>query len=185
MFRNYIVLDNVFSDVDYFIKLAKKLSYHSNDGTKLTGMKLLNTARPIGKWKGYRTNPLHMEDTNWANYMNEIIYKIFNITRYDYNISSFLHYSPKKYDVSDDDYHQDEHYLFAGIVYLNRKPEKNSGTLLKIGDEVVNIENNFNRCIFYKANIHHRPENFFGNTMANSRLTLPFFIRKIQFEGTN
>ena len=66
---------------------------------------------------------------------------------------------------------------WAGVVYLSPTPMTNSGTTLHedSGELVHNIENNYNRFIFYKGNILHGVLNMFGDTIDNARLTLTIF----------
>ena len=66
---------------------------------------------------------------------------------------------------------------FAGIIYLSPEPKPNSGTsfFADINTKVGEIENVYNRFVFYPSDIIHAPTNPFGDTNENSRLTLTFF----------
>jgi hypothetical protein len=66
---------------------------------------------------------------------------------------------------------------FAGIVYLTPKPARNSGTSFfeDINTKFGEIDNVYNRFIFYPADIIHAPTNPFGENKEDSRLTLTFF----------
>jgi hypothetical protein len=66
---------------------------------------------------------------------------------------------------------------FAGIVYLTPKSIRNSGTsfFADINTKFGEIENEYNRFIFYPADIIHSATNPFGETKEDSRLTLTFF----------
>ena len=46
-------------------------------------------------------------------------------------------------------------------------------------DKFVTLENSFNTLIMYEADIFHSANNFFGNTLEDSRLTQVFFIHQI------
>ena len=66
---------------------------------------------------------------------------------------------------------------FAGIVYLTPSPERNSGTSFfeDVNTKFGEISNEYNRFIFYPADIIHSATNPFGETKEDTRLTLTFF----------
>jgi hypothetical protein len=67
---------------------------------------------------------------------------------------------------------------YAGVVYLNKNPIAGTGTLLKIDSKILEIENKFNRAIFYKADVLHRVAGV-KSTNEDARLTLVIFIDSI------
>jgi hypothetical protein len=66
---------------------------------------------------------------------------------------------------------------WAGVIYLNPNPKENSGTTLHNdnGEMMYNIENKYNRFIFYQGNILHGVLDTFGDNLENSRLTITIF----------
>lgn len=66
---------------------------------------------------------------------------------------------------------------FAGVVYLSPDPKPNSGTsfFTDINTKLATIDNEYNRFVFYPADIIHSPTNPFGENKEDSRLTLTFF----------
>lgn len=66
---------------------------------------------------------------------------------------------------------------FAGVIYLSPNPPENSGTsfFADVNTKMAEIENVYNRFIFYPSDILHGPTNPFGETNEDSRLTLTFF----------
>lgn len=78
------------------------------------------------------------------------------------------------YNLETDAWHQDLGSTCAGVIYLNKNPEPNTGTLLNIDEEIVTIENKFNRLVLYDASILHRVQNTFSLD-KDPRLTLTIF----------
>lgn len=78
------------------------------------------------------------------------------------------------YSLEKDAWHTDtDGCKYAGIVYLNKYPELNTGTLLHINGERITFDNKFNRLVMYDASILHRVE---GIT-DTPRLTLNIFLQ--------
>jgi hypothetical protein len=109
--------------------------------------------------------------------------------------------------------HHDENTVFAGVLYLNPEPSKNSGTTLykesksfdpskyeaalkanddrfrknqpvdttyhQMFDEIVNVQNIYNSLIVYEGHHHHSANEFFGDTLENSRLAQVFFCHRV------
>ncbi len=112
------IIDNFFEDPDKIVNLAKTFDYYPSNGD----------------WPGVRTDQLHLVDNRLFNYIGEKIYLLF----YEESpvqwsmITSFQKIKP----FSEDQYdrrnkgwvHQDIDILFAGIVYLNKDPEPDTGT---------------------------------------------------------
>jgi hypothetical protein len=66
---------------------------------------------------------------------------------------------------------------FAGVIYLTPNPPKNSGTTLHNDNTNLEnvIDNVYNRFIFYDGKKLHGPQDTFGNSIENGRLTLTMF----------
>ena len=157
------IIDNFF-DEDELKKvhsLSEKIPYRSTP-TKDEG------------WKGERTNSLHLIDEDFFHLVaNKIIKGVWgDHFIYNYIMTMYFHKLLSDHKANDTWLHEDD-VLYAGVIYLNEQPPKNTGTLLK---NLPPIENKYNRMIIYPGNITHRVENTF-----DTRTTLTFFISKICF----
>jgi len=157
MNNNYIVIDNAFDHPDRIVELAKKQTYHTFENRMIDGVCLSDDINsfPDGMWRGYRSNKLDI---------------IGDVDSYFAIIPDFANY-----DIDQKHWWHFDQCSFAGVIYLNKSPEDNSGTILMIDDEEVVIENRYNRLVMYK-NILHRPQRFFGTDIDTARMTLTFFI---------
>lgn len=50
----------------------------------------------------------------------------------------------------------------------------------KMFTQIMSIENIYNRIILYEGHEYHKADQFFGDTIDNSRLTLVFFVKNIK-----
>lgn len=184
MFKDYVIVDDVFDEPKTLISIAYRSNIlYSNNYFPLNGALTRpdDADKPKGFWKGYRSQSLHLINKDiFTDVSRTIIRKAFNIPNFNFVLKCHLHVGTANCEVTDSDFHTDTT-LFAGVVYLNENPELNSGTIIKTNDSSTTIENKFNRLVFYKSSVSHRPENFFGNTLTNSRLTLNIFIDGIGF----
>ena len=157
MNNNYIVIDNIFNNPDQIVDLAKREKYYTFENRVIDGVTLNDDMNlfPQGMWRGYRSKAIDI---------------LGDITSYFAVIPDFANY-----DIDQKHWWHFDRCSFAGVIYLNKSPEENSGTILMIDDEEVVIENQYNRLVMYK-NILHRPQRFFGTDIHNSRMTLTFFV---------
>jgi hypothetical protein len=171
MFKDYLIIDNIFDNPREYIEFSNKINFSEN-------------SKP-DSWKGKRSSALHeinsklfykTFDSIFSKLLSDIKFKSFN-----YTANAFLHYLTKEVEFNSSWWHQDE-CIFAGVVYLNEHPEKNSGTLIYVDGKVIPIENVFNRLVFYKSTINHCAEKSFGSSLVDARLTLTFFINNISIE---
>jgi hypothetical protein len=186
-----IVIDNVLTDPYQLIALAKKIHYHSNEANLLPDMVENTESKLWGGWRGYRSNPLDTIDADLEKlWFDEIFNKAFStqsVTGYD--IVSYLHFSTARLNNiipqhirwhNDIDPSKNYYPKYAGVVYLTPNAPLDSGTSVILSDKKIkNVENVFNRAVIYKADLMHKPNRLFGDTMDNSRLTLTFFIKDI------
>lgn len=163
------VEDNFYSHPDQIRELA--LSYndyrHSEDPSV------------EARWKGWRTAAPQA--------MNEGIFDVmkrsFDIDEKDYVCTPYFHiaYEDTKeyFDFPNAKWHVDAS-DYAGLVYLNENPPKKSGTCLINGadNEIVTVDNVFNRVLVYPSYYYHAPEDLFGDSgdKESGRLTLTFFL---------
>tara|TARA_B100001996_G_C18656029_1_gene591230 strand:- start:866 stop:1492 length:627 start_codon:yes stop_codon:yes gene_type:complete len=75
-------------------------------------------------------------------------------------------------------YHQD-FIPAAGVVYLNYHAPKDAGTSIIdcTKNQIINVENLFNRFVVYDGYYPHGVSKSFGNGKEDSRLTFNFFIK--------
>ncbi|MEY4333439.1 MAG: hypothetical protein RLZZ196_2182 [Bacteroidota bacterium] len=179
---NYIVVDNFLEKPEYLISLSKQLKYHaSNIKGIIPGIKLQGYMSDQN-WIGFRSDPLVEIDKDLV---NSILQKIFfglygSNVECTYNVEMYLQFMPQIIKNVDSLWHKDIGSIYAGIIYLNKDSNiTNSGTILNIDNENIVIENKFNRMLMYRADIKHRPENVFGTTIDNSRLSIVFFINEL------
>jgi hypothetical protein len=188
LFNNYAIVDNILEDPDSYIQLAKNTGYEYNSKfpCRLQGIRVENEL-PIDNpfnWRGFRSLELHVLNQQlFSKTFNRIFTKLFSnlsVVSYNYHVSSYLHYNSSDIGNWDEWWHIDIPYIFAGVIYLSKNPEPNSGTIIRLEDnsEVV-VDNVFNRLIFYNSNLLHRPQRCFGTTVDNARLTLVFFIKNL------
>ena len=129
-------------------------------------------------WRGHRTD-------DWD---NEISDNILNIVSDYYNISGqriltyyhISHQGTRKTleDFDNRKYHIDPDRSYAGVVYLTPNPPPKTGTSILDGskNEIINVENVYNRLISYPSNHIHAPSDVFGDDKETGRLTLTYFI---------
>ena len=117
-----LIIDDFFSDPDKILEFEKTIKYdHSTDG----------------RWPGVRTAPLVSVDPEFNSYFCERLLRNFYT---DLNQTEFeMHVGFQKINpMHEDQYHIKNrgwiHYdlssHFGGIVYLNKNPEKDTGTNL-------------------------------------------------------
>lgn len=145
------IIDNFFPNPDAIRTLALQQEYH--------------TPLPTQGWKGYRTNELE------RSFIHELIEKQFPLYegKVPYEAECYFHYCTEDTVL---DLHKDIFYYSAGIVYLHPNPPEHTGT--KILEQEV--ENRYNRMVYYDANHEHGVIKAFGQSVYDARLTLTFFV---------
>jgi hypothetical protein len=160
---NYILIDDFLNNVDDIRNYALSLKYIKS--TNDTG------------WKGFRTQ---LTDNKILNFIKSKLIESDEKFK-NLNIRAFYHYS---LDDTKNEVKNFEQYRlhrdpseWAGVIYLNPNPSSNSGTTLHKddGEMMYNIENKYNRFIFYRGNILHGVLDTFGDNLENSRLTITIF----------
>jgi hypothetical protein len=190
MFLDYLIVDDFLPDPENHINFAKKINYVSTLDHNILNVNVIGKKDNNG-WRGYRSYPFSsLDESLHKNFCDYFYPRIFNLTNlrddqveYRHNTEVYYHFIPSiiTYDINW--WHLDYDHIFAGVIYLNPNPPKNSGTILRIpGNGEVTVENKFNRMVLYKAFLIHRPESGFGDTIDTARLTIPFFIKKLEIE---
>jgi hypothetical protein len=153
-----VIRDDFFSNPDEIRNIALNAVYYE--------------PLPSQGWKGYRTHELLREEYSflYESIENEInsYYPLYE-GKVPYEVECYFHYTTKDSELN---LHKDWGYFAAGIVYLHSNPPEHSGT--KVLEEEV--ENVYNRIVYYDANSKHGIVSAFGDCVTNARLTLTFFV---------
>lgn len=196
LINDYLFFDDALEDPDAYVELAKSLTYYNAESQEIPGLKFKpdDENRPLGNWRGHRANSLHeLNPELFEKTFNKLFMEILNLKcakfNFRYEIGAHFNYSPEfvpQQGNKDFWWHQDDDSVYAGLIYLTKNPPKNSGTLMKMNEgEEYCFENVYNRLIMYNGLIMHRPESCFGSTIDDSRLTLTFFVNKLEFQMSN
>lgn len=179
MLQDIIVIDDFFKDPDDIVEFANQQVFEENDFTKTKSY-----------WQGLRTSRLHTIDIDKSNKItNEFFERIFydnfkKCVKYSLNCNCnaefYFHKSPSTLNFTHKWVHKDVS-IYAGVVYLNKNPPDNSGTFIIKKDEIIRIENKYNRLVLYNSDYLHSPMGGFGEG-ENSRLTLTIFINDISID---
>lgn len=193
MLKNHLIIDNFFDDPDAIRKIA--LSRYYRYGGKNNG-----------GWKGERTfqfqdlgnicrccqQEISSEFQTEQNLLVkesdkifDICVKHFDVNRQDITITSYFHITTTETEdclpfFAQDKLHQDS-CLLAGVVYLTPDAPPNAGTsiLYVEENEMVSLENKYNRLIAYEGHRIHGISNVFGKLRETGRLTLTYFIHHV------
>jgi hypothetical protein len=195
MFKDLLVIDNILNSPDKLVKLSRKIIYDENK----INQNIIETNIPISNnrtfgsgerhWCGFRSDFLYNLNVELFNdTFDEIFSKIFShykFSAFNYYVDAHLHFLPECCVCSDKNFHRDtsdiNNVIMAGVIYLNENPGSDSGTILMINEKENHIvENKFNRLVIYNSHILHRPQNGFGSKIDDCRLTLTFFVKKIE-----
>ena len=180
MFKDIIIIDNIFPEPDDVVNFAMQQVYNKNPNVDFDPKK-------GSCWRGLRTDSLSFIDNKRHHeYTKHIIESIIHSDKqipntiewkYEYDCDLVFH----KLQVSDSQQqswiHSDSS-VYAGVIYLSRDPPLFSGTLIKKDKEEILVQNVFNRLVLYRADYKHTPLSGFGEG-ENSRLTISLFFRKI------
>lgn len=159
----YTVIDNFFENPDEIRNLALLSNYDKSSDE--TG------------WKGYRKLIDNLEISNYITERLVLIDKKFRKLQMKMFFQYSLEETKKEIkNFNKNRLHKDDS-EWAGIVYLSPNPQENSGTSLcnDDGSIIENIQNLYNRFVFYRGDMLHGVENTFGNNISNGRLTLAIF----------
>jgi len=183
MLKDIYVVDDVFLYPDEIVKWANIQRYGENNTHKFDDHRRTY-------WKGKRTFPLHKISEDHAAKTDLLINDIFNtcfIDAYDkfsYNFNwagtFFFHKLDKTFSFENSWIHVDPKSLYAGVVYLNKDPPINSGTIIYLENgKSEYVENKYNRAVLYKSKFKHTAMCGFGEE-ETSRLTFTMFFSKIE-----
>mgnify|MGYP001292873386 FL=1 len=138
-------------------------------------------------WRGYRTE-------EWGNYSNKILdnisERILNKVAKFYDVEgqrilSYFHISHEGTKNTLDNfntkkYHIDPDKSYAGVIYLNPNAPKETGTSILDGskNQIVSVDNVYNRLFAYPGDHIHAPSDLFGDDIRNGRMTVTFFLER-------
>ena len=167
MIDSLLIVDNFFPDPDLEREWALSLDYPCSN----FGNNGLNN----------RSLAIHSLDFEKFNFYKNLLYIKFGIL--DPNYIKILGCS-FQFNLKNDytEIHYDSGWDLAGVVYLTPFASKESGTAFYNNinnnfNKVYEVENIYNRCLIYPANLYHEGQNFFGDKLLNSRLNLVFFAK--------
>lgn len=172
----YIVIDNIFDNPEFYVQWARTLSYDYTEECRNGDIKKRNLCTDQG-WRGYRSNELTELDSDISTTITTTIYQkaLYSCITKPFIQTNYMHFLNNDVVCNESSWHPDMS-NFAGVVYLNPTPEPDSGTLIKIDNKIIQIDNIFNRLLVYDAKIEHRPQKSFGINLTDARLTITFFV---------
>ena len=161
---------NFFDNPYEIIEYSKSLKFYESDKSKVNQ-----------GWPGLRTESLHIINPKLFSTVLQKILSYYFINE-DYTVTArlYFHKSNKQTSLNFNkisSIHTDFDTKIAGLIYLNEDNDINLGTTLydKNNKETVIFSNSFNTMITYDANENHGP-----TSLEKDRLTMPFFIEKIE-----
>lgn len=174
----YIEVNNFFQNSDLIVDLSKNLDFYSFDKHPET--------TSIGRYAGKRSLQLH---NLYPEFFESLCYGVIShlidfskVGSCDWRVSSYFSIVNSDDNVEDIAViHQDIDVLYAGVVYLSKNLDINSGTSLYKKENKSYVKeyefiNEFNKMIMYDASIPHGINKFVDN-----RLSLLFFIKDLQY----
>lgn len=187
MIKDFIVIRDVFDNVDEILQMA----YLQNYAPKETHYQ---NAERRSNFQGVRSKHLADIGLNHELYhkVNKALFdKIFEQAfpqdhvrvqyGYEYETSCYFHVLREQDKPNNNWFHKDNECILAGVVYLNRNPEPDSGTIVhRNGTEMI-IPNEFNKLVLYSPTYLHSAQKGFGENAQDGRLTLTFFINAFRF----
>lgn len=196
MLKDIIEIKNVFDNVNGIVTYAKNQKYYNQqEFVTETNYSIPSSRKVYPRWQGHRTELLHLINPNLFSYLcstiiSKAIKESFNIKDntylpdVNYVISAFFHYMTEDDVFQKSWIHRDEEMLMSGVVYLTENAPKENGTMFFDGidgENFLSVDNEFNKLIMFNAHYPHSASNGFGKNVNDGRLTLVFFIEKIQF----
>jgi hypothetical protein len=173
-----LIKDNFFDNVNELRNIALSSDYKCSE----------NIMFDPG-WRGYRTEELELLENDLLNDCSQkILNSVSEFYKLDnYSITTHFHISYTRTKETLEDFENKKYHFdpvpYAGVVYLHPNPPKGTGTSILDGENnnIVSVENFYNRLVAYPGNFIHAPTNLFGDKIEEGRMTLTFFIEKNWF----
>ena len=172
--NNYKVVNNILPNPNEVVNFANQLKY------------LLAVDNPYatGYYSGRRSQAVHAINHEVFNKLCEsiIIPHVVrkNIMDVSWRVSMYFARSYKIDKPNNSQIHTDQNCIKAGIIYLQKDIDPDSGTTLYDNNykKIKECKNKFNRGFFYNPTIKHEPSKF-----VDDRLALIFFIKDLIVKG--
>jgi len=175
--KDYLIIDNFFDNAKHIREFALKQNFYTKENHPYK--------ETLGNFSGNRTDFINnLNKDMWQEVSKNILSAIsIFLNKQDFEWVSWISFSYTDKNITLPAWHidgQDSYSNYknkiAGVVYLNQQPIKNSGTLIKIDNEIKTVENIFNRLIIYPTNKEHTVCGSFGETKNDSRLVMTIFF---------
>ena len=184
MLTDFIIVDDVFDNPDEIVEFAKRQKYYSKEEHKY-GEK--------SYFAGLRSDALNEIDEELYHNINNQIFtkciekhypKEFNkiVYGFGFQTSTFFHILYENDQLTPKWWHKDSNCIWAGVIYLNKNPSPNSGTLVNRNNKEIVVENSYNKLVIYSPTYEHTSQGGFGTNIDDGRLTLTFFVNAFQFK---
>lgn len=188
MLENFVVIENVFDDPEEVVRTAMLQTYLKKETH-------YHNVNRNTHYDGLRSRSIIDIDTVLDKKLNlQIFSKIFQKRfpkefgdikyRFDFEVSTYFHIMTEEHQFMDIWKHKDDSCLMAGVVYLQKYPEKDSGTIIyKDNGEVDTIiKNEYNKLVLYSSDYLHAPQRGFGTNLNDARLTMPIFLKRVRMD---
>jgi hypothetical protein len=175
--KTHIIINNFFSDPDEIVKFAKKQTFYDKKNHP--------DKNAILSYPGHRTNFLHThpnkEMYNKLSWMLSRAAQIF-LEKEEFNADLRIAFSYTDKNVKMPQWHRDNteenlyRHSFAGIVYLNKNVDPNTGTAVVVDNKGFQCSNEYNKLFMYDSSLLHSAVGSFGKDKKDSRLVLTFYF---------
>lgn len=128
----------------------------------------------ISSFPGLRSKPIDEDSFIYDKIITTVMPDLVKFDWTSFEFTAFFQYTLNDTPCNEHiDLENNVKHGFSGVIYLNPTlPDGNYGTT--IGG--CYIENEYNKLVFYDANIPHKPTGTFGTNMYDSRMVIAFFI---------
>jgi hypothetical protein len=183
MFDNIIIKTEIFNDPFQILEIAKKqVFFEKNKHPEVSHLKYNN-------YKGHRTEqlskiltPSDFDLIHGQIFSKFILSESFNYKfNFDCGFDSYFHYLTENDVYNDSWIHIDgRDTIFAGVIYLSENTDSSFGTKIFLDGGVKYIDSKFNSGVLYNSILKHSPcKDGFGESVNDARLTIAFFIKKL------
>jgi hypothetical protein len=169
-FEGVEIVDDFFENIEDIRELSLNAEYKRHQDVKNVG------------WKGFRADITKETYPELFDYMHRRLHRL-NPKFIGKKILLHFHYSLEStkdlcYPSFEEIKLHKDPTNWAGVIYLTPNPKSDSGTSLFSDDKRIanHVENIYNRLILYPSNILHGPQDMFGETIEDGRMTLTIFI---------
>jgi hypothetical protein len=183
MLNSLFIIDNILDNPEEIVDFAKQQRFYELD---------THPTEKNAYWSGLRTECMSNSDMYlFSDTVNKILDKVSTQSfgkrikySFEWNGSATFHILDKSQIFNKNWFHVDAS-AYAGVIYLNKNPQSNSGTIITHNGNEQIVDNVFNRLVLYRSDQRHAPQSGFGShdDINSSRLTLNLFFRKIKIQA--